>query len=79
MTQNPENSDFVSFTTTFHSPRWPEPKVSHSTLRFVSRIELTEFLTEAGFEIDEQYGDWDRSEVTDQSPEIITIARQVGS
>lgn len=76
VTQNSENSDFVSFTTTFYSPRWPEPKVSHSTLRFLSQAEITAFLEEASLEIEEQYGNWDRSEVTDESPEIITIARR---
>jgi len=32
-------------------------------------------LTEAGLVIEAQFGDWDRSPLTELSPEIITIAR----
>jgi hypothetical protein len=35
-------------------------------------------LADAGFAIEAQFGDWDRSPVTDTSPEIITIARPTG-
>jgi hypothetical protein len=33
------------------------------------------FLTEAGMDIVEQYGFWNRQPLTDSSSEIITIAR----
>jgi hypothetical protein len=65
----------VSFTHTFTSPDWSQPQVSHSTLRFLDAASLASFLDEAGFAIEAQFGDWDRSPVTDASPEIITIAR----
>ncbi len=31
---------------------------------------------DAGLNVEEQYGDWDRSPLTAASPEIITIARR---
>lgn len=65
----------LSFTHTFTSPDWPHPETSHSTLRFLDAPSLAEFLTAAGFAIESQFGDWDRSPLTDASPEIITIVR----
>ncbi len=73
-TQNPEDGHLVSFSTTYSSPLWPEPKVSHSTLRFLSVEVLNDFLADAGLATEKQFGDWDGSPVTDASPEIITIA-----
>jgi hypothetical protein len=64
----------VSFTTSYSSPAWERPEVSHSTLRFVSQGELLAFLAEAGLAVLEQFGDWGREPLTDASPEIITIA-----
>jgi hypothetical protein len=46
-------------------------------LRFVEADALAAFLVDAGLEIEEQFGDWDRSLLTDASPEIITIARRI--
>jgi SAM-dependent methyltransferase len=70
------DGELVSFTSTYVSDRWPEPRVSRSTLRFLPADALARFLDEAGLAIDEQYGDWDRSPLTDTSPEIITLARR---
>jgi ubiquinone/menaquinone biosynthesis C-methylase UbiE len=70
------NAGIVSFTTTYESPTWNEPKVSRSTLRFLDAQSLNEFLADAGLVVCEQYGDWDRSPVTESSPEIITIAER---
>jgi ubiquinone/menaquinone biosynthesis C-methylase UbiE len=67
--------DLVRFTSTYSSARWREPKVSESTLRFLHRDVLASFLARAGFEIEEQFGDWDRQPLTENSPEIITVAR----
>jgi SAM-dependent methyltransferase len=64
----------VRFTETFVCDRWPARRVSHSTLRFLEREELTGFLAEAGLSVVEQYGDWGRGPVTPASPEIITVA-----
>jgi len=65
----------VTFVHTFSGAGFGKPQICRSTLRFLSVAELTAFLDEAGFVIDHQFGDWDRSPVTLASPEIITIAR----
>jgi SAM-dependent methyltransferase len=65
----------VSFTHTFTSLAWDRPKVSRSTLRFLSADALSALLAETGFTIEEQFGNWDRQPLSSTSPEIITIAR----
>jgi SAM-dependent methyltransferase len=70
------DGDLVTFTQTFTSPSWERPEVSRSTLRFLSAAALSSFLSEAGFTIEQQFGDWDRSPLTAASPEIISIARR---
>jgi ubiquinone/menaquinone biosynthesis C-methylase UbiE len=65
----------LSFTHTFTSPAWDQPQISQSTLRFLDTATLASFLADAGLAVEEQYGDWDRTPVSDTSPEIITIAR----
>jgi SAM-dependent methyltransferase len=71
----PGAGDLVRFATMFASPDWPEPRISHSTLRFLPADAVTAFLTEADLTIAEQYGDWDTSPLSATSPEIITVAR----
>ncbi|HEY2315723.1 MAG TPA: class I SAM-dependent methyltransferase [Streptosporangiaceae bacterium] len=68
-------TDLVSFTTTYSSPDWERSQRSRSTLRFLDAEALSSFLAGAGLEIEEQYGDWDRSPLCPASPEIITICR----
>jgi ubiquinone/menaquinone biosynthesis C-methylase UbiE len=72
----PVDGDVVSFTTTFLSPAWERPRFSRSTLRFLDSESLSTCLSHAGLAIEEQFGDWDRQELTAASPEIITIARR---
>lgn len=36
--------------------------------------DLSTFLSDAGFAIEQQFGDWERQPLTEASPEIITIA-----
>jgi ubiquinone/menaquinone biosynthesis C-methylase UbiE len=67
---------FVSFSTTFVSSAWEKPQVSRSRLRFLDAASLSEFLSEAGLAIEEQFGDWDERPPTDGSPELITISRR---
>ena len=72
----PVDGEIVSFTITFTSPSWDRPLVSRSTLRFLDAESLSSFLSDAGLEIEDQFGDWDRQPLTDTSPEIVTIARR---
>lgn len=74
--QMPVDGRTVSFTTTFSSPDWNRPQYSRSTLRFLDADSLLLFLIDAGLGIEAQYGDWDRSPLTETSPEIITIVRR---
>ena len=73
---NAVEGEIVSFTTTYISPSWDQPKLSRSTLRFLDQESLSVFLSDAGFLVEEQYGDWDRKPLTETSSEIITIARR---
>lgn len=72
----PVAGDIVSFTTTFTSPSLEHPQHSRSTLRFLDARSLSSFLTGAGLVIENQFGDFARSPLTDTSPEIVTIARR---
>jgi SAM-dependent methyltransferase len=72
----PFDGRVIRFTYTFASPAWEQPRVSHSTLRFLDVASLSAFLADAGLVIEEQYGDWDRTPVRERGPEIITIARR---
>ena len=74
--ETPVVGDIVSFTVTFTSPSWERSLISRSTLRFLDVDSLYSFLSEAGLIIEEQFGDWDRQQLTDASPEIITVARR---
>ena len=47
-----------------------------AALRFLDPQALGTFLDAAGFQVEAQEGDWDRSPVTTGSREIITIARK---
>lgn len=46
------------------------------TLRFRSLSTLTGSLERAGFTIQEQHGDWDRSPISQDCPELILVARR---
>jgi SAM-dependent methyltransferase len=71
----PFDGRVLSFTLTFTSEGWDQPQVSQSTLRFLDAGALSSFLAEAGLTIEEQFGGWDRQPLSDESREIITIAR----
>jgi hypothetical protein len=74
--ESPVNGDLISFRHIFTSPTWDRPQISRSTLRFIGRDALSSFLSNAGLEIETQYGNWDGQSLSDTSPEIITIARR---
>lgn len=65
----------VTFTETFSSPGWPQPRVSRSTLRFLDAAQLGRFLAEAGFTIEAQFGGFGCEPLTPAGAEIVTIAR----
>lgn len=71
--ETPVDGEIVRFTTTYRSDAWDGEQGSHSTLRFLDATTLSAFLADAGLTIHERFGDWDRSPLTDASPEIITI------
>ncbi len=66
----------LSFTTVFTSHDWAGPEESHSTLRFLDVESLRSFISEAGLQIEAQYGDWDYEPLRDESLEIVTVARR---
>jgi ubiquinone/menaquinone biosynthesis C-methylase UbiE len=74
--ETPMDGDLVSFALTYTRPGWDRPLVSRSTLRFLDADSLASFLSDAGFAIEQQFGDWDRQPLGAKSPEIITIARR---
>jgi len=45
------------------------------SLRFLDVETLNTFLADTGFEVQEQYGDWERGPITAESQEIVTVAR----
>lgn len=48
--------------------------IVNDTLRFITQEELAALLSQAGFKTVSWFGDWDRSPVSPQSPEIIVVA-----
>ncbi|MDH6140300.1 SAM-dependent methyltransferase [Kitasatospora sp. GP30] len=70
--------DVVAFHGTVADPDGTVLLVEHARLRFLDLAALNGFLVAAGFEIEAQYGDWDRSPITAASREIITVARKSG-
>jgi SAM-dependent methyltransferase len=67
--------DVVTFTETTSDPDGTPLRVDRASLRFLDVDALRDFLADAGFLIETQYGDWLREPLTATSPEIITIAR----
>ncbi|MEU1880198.1 class I SAM-dependent methyltransferase [Streptosporangium sp. NPDC020072] len=68
--------DVVTFTETTAERDGTILRVERESLRFLDAPALAGFLTEAGFTVENQYGDWRRGPVTETSRELITIARR---
>jgi SAM-dependent methyltransferase len=66
----------LTFTHTFTSSAWTGARVSESTLRFLDAPSLSTFLEGAGFTLEPLYGNFDRSPLTNASPEIVVLARR---
>ncbi len=74
----PVTGDLVRFLSRTWSPTFDGMREAEIQLRFLDSDSLSRFLESAGLQIEKQYGYWDRSPVSDQSPEIITVARSTG-
>jgi SAM-dependent methyltransferase len=68
--------DVVTIRGTLAEPDGTVLRVLGENLRFLDVAALNGFLAEAGFEIEAQFGDWNREPVSGSSREIITIARR---
>jgi SAM-dependent methyltransferase len=75
--EEPIDGDVVRSSSVYTSPAWDSPARSSGSLRFLNATALSSFLADSGLVVEAQFGDWDRSPLTDASPEIITIARRV--
>jgi hypothetical protein len=71
--QLPVDGDVVTFISRCTSPTFVGMKEMWCTLRFLNSEHLSSFLDEAGLVVIEQHGFWDRSPLTETSPEIITV------
>jgi SAM-dependent methyltransferase len=67
--------DVIRLTETLAGQWWPEPRTEAASLRFIDPDVLAALVAEAGFVIEERYGDWRRGPLTAASDEVITIAR----
>jgi len=66
--------DLVTYET--HVSFGPDDKVvGADTLRFMSAVELAQHLNEAGLTRQTWYGNWDRSPVGPESPELIVVCQ----
>jgi len=68
--------DVVRLTETLSGRWWDRAQIERGALRFLDPDTLAAFLHEAGFVVEEQFGDWRGGPLTDTSEEIITIARR---
>ncbi len=69
--------DLVTFVSTVRSLRTGQERTSTSTLRFIDPGQLRDLVERAGFQVVGWSGDWDRTEVTSTSPEVIVEARSI--
>jgi SAM-dependent methyltransferase len=67
--------ELVTFSEITDGGRWHD-QVDAATLRFLPRIELDRFLAEAGLRVETYYGDWERGPLTEDSAEIVAVARR---
>jgi hypothetical protein len=72
-----QSGELISFRQRFEFP--DVTLTSSSTLRFLSRTQVEDFITRSGLVVREVFGDWDRSRFDPvQSPEIIFIVEDSG-
>ncbi|MBB6345132.1 SAM-dependent methyltransferase [Nonomuraea muscovyensis] len=68
--------DVVTFAETTSAHDGTVLRIDRTSLRFLEVSKLGAFLSEAGFEIEAQYGGWQHEPVSDASRSIVTIARR---
>ncbi len=68
--------DVVVLSETLSGKWWGMPQTERGELRFLSPAALITFLHDAGFAVEEQFGDWHRGPIIDASEEIVTVARR---
>ena len=66
--------DLVHYTMRYRFRRAGETLRSEGTLRFIGRTELERHCARAGLRIEALYGDWKRSPLASESPEMIVLA-----
>ncbi|MEV0268384.1 class I SAM-dependent methyltransferase [Hamadaea sp. NPDC050747] len=71
------DADVVTFTGFVSDPSGTIVRTEQTALRFLDVPTLNAFLTDAGFAIADQFGDWDGTRIGPHSREIITVARRV--
>jgi SAM-dependent methyltransferase len=69
--------DVVTLTETTADQDGTQLRVDRASLRFLDADALGDFLADAGFVIEAQYGGWSREPLDRTSPEIVTVA-QIG-
>jgi SAM-dependent methyltransferase len=69
-----DEPDVVELAATYDLDGSPKPYVSAETLRFADPAHVRSLLEASGFRVDGWFGDWDRSEFTRSSRELIVIA-----
>jgi SAM-dependent methyltransferase len=67
--------DLVTFAEITDGGQWRE-QVDEGTLRFLTRLDLDRFLAVAGLQVEAYHGDWDGGPLTEDSEEIICLARR---
>ena len=70
-------SDVVTLTETTATRSGEPLRVDRAQLRFLGMEQLQAFLGEANFEVEDVYGDWSKGPFSDDSRNIIVIARAV--
>jgi len=61
----------------YYNHQKEEKLTSINELIFRSLEEITQYLVQAGFVVEQVYGDWDKSQVSETSLEFIFVARKV--
>jgi len=66
----------LTYEMNYFNHKTEEKLISINELIFRSQKEITEYLDQAGFEVEEVFGDWDKSQISKTSLEFIFVARK---